>query len=126
MRVGLALFVLTLAAAAGPAAFAGSSPYDDPATTWIAEDFAGATLIFHRPDQLGGQAPCNVYGGNQTAQWPAFHAKGVFSTEMACAELTTERAYFDALGKATKAALEDGALVLSDATGPLIRFIAGE
>ena len=118
-----------LALAAGPAFAEPASPYDDPAVTWVAVELATApvapriTLVFGKPGQLGGQAPCNVYGAEQTADWPAFHTEALFSTKMACPDLGTEAGYFDALTRATQATLaDDGTLVLSFDAGPLIRF----
>jgi len=102
------------------------SPYDDPATTWVAADFAGATLSFPEPGRIAGDAPCNRYGATQTAEYPAFHAEGIFSTKMACPDLGLEASFFDALGKATEARREGDTLLLLDGAEALIRFTSGE
>lgn len=100
------------------------NPYEDSATTWVAEDFAGATLSFPETGRIAGKAPCNNYGGAQLADWPDFKVEGVFSTKMACPDLALEADFFDALNRATTASRDGDALLLSDGNGPLIRFTA--
>jgi heat shock protein HslJ len=122
-----ALLALAAMAAVGPAM--ADTPYAEPGTVWVVETINGqpfaarATLGFPEAGRIAGQAPCNRYGGAQTASWPGFAATEVFATRMACPELAAEGAYLAALSAMTQAALDaDGRLVLSNETGGQMEF----
>ena len=76
-------------------------PLDGPATLEIGVD-----------GRITGQAPCNRWfaRGNPA---PGFVLPPIGSTKRACPQLAAESAYFQALGAATTATLEDNRLVLS-------------
>jgi len=102
----------------------GANAYEMEDVVWVAPAFDDATLQFSG-GQMSGQAPCNGYSGENLATWPAFDfdAGEVAVTLMACPNDALETAFFAALRAATRAAITgDGALVLSNAAGPLIRF----
>jgi heat shock protein HslJ len=58
---------------------------------------ATATLRFEPGGRIGGQAPCNGWGGRAEGRPPAFRAVDVVSTLIACAVMDAERAFFAAL-----------------------------
>lgn len=87
---------------------------------------ARATLVFPEPGRLSGQGPCNSYGGEQTAPYPWFDAKAIFSTRMACQNLREEAAYFSALEHMTLAEIQGSTMILSDDSGKEMVFTANE
>ncbi len=127
-------FVLLLAAcdASGGGASPTSSPASpaSPAGEFALETLGGApfaaraTLVFGPGRALSGQGPCNRWSARLAGPLPAFRAGPVIATEMACADLAAEAAFFAALAAATRADLTGDRLVLSGAEGAELVFRA--
>ena len=88
------------------------APQQSPTIT-----FQGGTLT--------GQGPCNNYSATYTLDGSALTIGQVTSTQMACADLALETAYFAALPSATSWSIDaSGDLVLADASGKeVLRFV---
>ena len=101
----------------------GANAYEMAEVVWVAPEFDAATIQFS-DGRMAGAAPCNSYSGAIPVDWPAFGlADDMISTAMSCPDDAVEGAFFDALRAATRAEIAaDGALVLSNDGGPLIRF----
>lgn len=97
-------------------------------TVWRLETVAGepiadeVTLRIDADGSVGSNASCNQYAGQNTAILPAFALGPVAATQMLCPDMTTEQAYLAALAQVTRAEIEDGHLVLSDADGSQMVF----
>ena len=85
---------------------------------------AMATIAFPEAGQVIGQAPCNRYFATQTVPYPWFGLDGIGATEMACADLPAEAAYFAALADMTLAEVVGDTLILSNPTGRQLVFQA--
>jgi heat shock protein HslJ len=111
----LALFVPAFAAAEEL-----PNPYAFADITWKLESIDGApfaassTLTFPEEGRVGGQAPCNLYFGDQTALFPEFRLDALGMTKMACDDLGYELAYFVALDAMRWAEMDGQTLTLSD------------
>lgn len=98
--------------------------------TWVLQELGGepftekATLIFSEPGALGGEAPCNSYGGRQTAPYPWFKASEIISTKRACPALPAETRYFRALENMTLSEVLEDKLILSTDDGDEMVFVA--
>ena len=105
------------------AAPTGANAYEMAEVVWVAPRFDAASIQFS-DGRMSGAAPCNSYSGAIPVDWPAFGlADDMISTAMSCPNDAVEQAYFAALRAATRAVIAgDGALVLSNDSGPLIRF----
>lgn len=69
-------------------------------------------------ESIGGQSPCNAYGGSVTFGDGAIEMSGIFQTLMACMEgdlMEQEAAYLSALRAVETYRFENGVLVLSGA-----------
>lgn len=103
-----------------------------PDTTWRLETVAGedvtaeVTLQIAADGTVSGNASCNQYTGQNTAVLPEFALGPVAVTRMACPDMTTEAAYLAALALVTRAEMDDGRLVLSDADGSQMVFAPAE
>ena len=84
------------------------------------------TMIFDgTAKKMGGKAPCNTYGSAYTKSANKISFGNVFSTEMACAELETESAYYKILPRVYAYQISGDKLYLFDSGGMVIlRFKA--
>lgn len=127
MRVAL-LLVLALSACRGDAA----DTFGGPDRIWTLNTLnempfaAAATLTFPKSGEIAGQGPCNRYFGALKGVYPAFNAGPIGSTRLACPELSAEVIFFESIQAATRAILDSGSLVLSNADGLEMRFTADE
>lgn len=79
-------------------------------------------------DRLSGIAPCNAYSGAQDAKAPAFAARRIGSTRMACANPARAKAeaeYLALLPKATQISRDRAGMVLAG-PGLNMRFVQRE
>lgn len=75
--------------------------------------------------KMGGKAPCNTYGSAYTKSANKISFEDVFSTEMACAELEAESAYYRILPKVYAYQISGDKLYFFDSGGMVIlRFKA--
>jgi heat shock protein HslJ len=72
-----------------------------------------ATLNLGEPGRIVGQAPCNHFFGPLSRDGDSFKVGALAATEMACAHLEREGAFFAILGGITKAAEKPGLLILT-------------
>jgi heat shock protein HslJ len=133
LRLASALVVL-LAACGGAGgnltAPAGQAGAPVPAGEFVLEMLDGApfaaraTLVLGPGDTVSGQGPCNRWSAPLAGPLPAFRLGPVVATEMACADLAAEAAFFAALAATTRAELTGDRLVLSGAEGAELVFRA--
>ncbi|WGH79207.1 META domain-containing protein [Jannaschia ovalis] len=122
----LALLLL-LAACRGDETISG---YSDRATVWRLTELDGApfaapaTLRFPEPSLALGAGPCNVFRAAQSAPYPWLEIGPVAATRRACPALEAETRYFAALEAMTLAEASDRVLILSDAAGREMVFVA--
>jgi heat shock protein HslJ len=81
-----------------------------------------ATLSLGEPGRIVGQAPCNRYFGPLSRDGGSFKVGALAATEMACAHLEGEGAFFVILGGITKAEEKPGLLILTGG-GHEMRFV---
>ena len=81
-----------------------------------------ATLNLGEPGRIVGQAPCNRYFGPLSRDGDSFKVGALAATEMACAHLQGEGAFFAILGGITKAEEQPGLLILTGG-GHEMRFV---
>ncbi len=109
----------------------GGGPPDAGGTLWRLAELDGApfraeaTLGFEPGGRIGGQAPCNAWGGQAEGVAPAFRAVGVASTLMACDRMAEEAAFFAALSAARRIETGAGRLVLRGGGRSLVFVPAG-
>lgn len=74
------------------------------------------TLNINEGGKLGGKSGCNVYGGSYGFENDTLKISDVFSTMMACDEMTMkfEQTFYQTLSAATKFSEADGMLTLTD------------
>ncbi len=86
---------------------------------------ANATLSLDKSgDRASGRAPCNSWSGRVVKDpFPTWAIRDVTSTEMACASLAAEEAFFAALARATHMAVTANSLTLTDKQGLRMDFI---
>ena len=81
--------------------------YGASGITWQLSEIEGAafpaqaTLILEEDGSVHGQAPCNSYRAQQTVPYPWFKIEAIAATKLACPDLPSETAFFDALQKMT-------------------------
>lgn len=63
--------------------------------------------------RLGGQGPCNVYGADNMAEWPAVDLGPIAVTRRACIDMTGEAIFLNALEQVDKVELGADGLTLS-------------
>ncbi len=88
-------------------------------------DKSKITLNINEDGKLGGRSGCNVYGGNYGFENQALKISDVFSTMMACDEMTMqfERTFYQTLAAATEFSETDAKLTLTDSkTLSFLRF----
>jgi len=85
---------------------------------------ATATIDLSEVGRISGQAPCNRYFATQTAPYPWFAIGPVGATKMACADLASEGAFFEALGVMALAEVVGKTLILTNDTGREMVFQA--
>lgn len=85
---------------------------------------ARATIRFGGDGKVTGQAPCNRYFTTQTAPYPWLELSPIGATKMACPELATESAYFDALSAMTLVEVSGDVMILSNEDGRKMIFTA--
>lgn len=81
-----------------------------------------ATLNLGEPGRIVGQAPCNRYFGPLSRDGDSFRVGALAATEMACAHLEGEGAFFAILSGITKAEETPGMLILTGG-GHEMRFV---
>jgi heat shock protein HslJ len=77
---------------------------------------------------ISGEGPCNVYNASFTLQTGAFRVGPIASTKRGCEpqRMQLERAWFDALGKLDRLALEGSKMVLGSEAGMRLEFVRGD
>lgn len=83
---------------------------------------AAATIVFATDGKVSGKAPCNRYFGSYSGELPEIALSPLGSTRMACDQLETEAAYFEALQAVTKAEVADEHLFLIGPEGKVLEF----
>jgi lactoylglutathione lyase len=93
-------------------------------TEWKLEGSEGQTLVFEN-GRIAGHAGVNRYAGEYTLRGGELTLGPLAVTRMAGppAAMESERRYLDALGRAARAAVQEGTLVLADGEGnEVLRF----
>lgn len=85
-----------------------------------------ATLIFGADGQISGQAPCNRFFFTNSASLPRFETGPIAATRMACRELESEGAFFQALQEMQTGEIQGDVLILRNPTGGEMVFKASE
>lgn len=88
-------------------------------------DKKAITLNINEDGKLGGRSGCNVYGGSYAFENDALKISDIFSTMMACDEMTMafEQTYYRVLSSANDHKLEKGLLTIIDnKTLEFVRF----
>jgi len=79
------------------------------------------TLSFRSDQEVGGNASCNTFFGTYVLKDDTVTITGLGHTEMGCVGvMDQETAYLAALESAKTFRIEDGKLLLIDATGDII------
>jgi len=128
MRPALPILSLALLLGAAPACATVPPPPAFTGEAWVVETIAGepaagrrpVTLRFEEGGRMGGQGPCNVYGGNWSITEGRLVVSSVFSTMMACPPpaLPQERAMFQVLETArAHHVTPEGTLVIEGGDG---------
>lgn len=89
-------------------------------------DKSTITLNINEDGKLGGKSGCNVYGGSYGFENDVLKISDVFSTMMACDEMTMqfEQTFHKVLSDTTEFTEENGKLTLIDPkTNSFLRFI---
>jgi heat shock protein HslJ len=81
-----------------------------------------ATLRLAADGGIGGDAPCNLYGGTLAGPLPDFRVTTLTATEMACADLAAEAVFFDSLRQMTFAEVTATGLTLRNEAGRIMVF----
>lgn len=79
-------------------------------------DKSTITLNINEDGKLGGHSGCNIYGGTYGFENDLLKISDVFSTMMACDEMTMkfEQTFYQTLSAATEFSEVDGMLTLTD------------
>lgn len=85
-----------------------------------AEVAYAATIDLSQDGRISGQAPCNRYFADLTAELPEFRPGPMGATKMACADLAAEADYLALLGQMELAEVVEAELVLSGAGHRLV------
>lgn len=83
-----------------------------------------ATITFPEKGRVAGQGPCNRYSAAQTEIYPWFNLGPIAAMRMACPDLGTEAAFFEALSAMTLAEVAGNTLILSTPDGREMVFRA--
>ena len=98
-------------------------------TQWVLEQINGQpvmndtlpTLSFRGDQEVGGNASCNTFFGTYVLKDDTVTITGLGHTEMGCVGvMDQETSYLAALESAKTYRIEDGKLLLIDATGDII------
>lgn len=106
------------------------SGYADRETTYRLTELEGqsfearATISFPEEGRAAGEAPCNLWSADQTVPYPWIRLGPIAATRRACTQMAAERAFFDALSRATLAEVLGSVLILSDDEAVLMVFEA--
>jgi heat shock protein HslJ len=85
---------------------------------------ATASLRIDATGQISGQAPCNSYGAQNTAELPAFRLGPIRATRMACDKLAEEQVFFDTLALMDSIKMDgDRNLILTGEGGRSLEFV---
>jgi len=112
------------------AAMAGAGAAGAAGITWVLVEQNGApfaqraTLVFAADGQISGQAPCNRFYFTNSASLPRFETGPIAATRMACPELESEEAFFEALQGMRTGEIQGNVLVLRNPTGDEMVFKA--
>lgn len=83
-----------------------------------------ASLRIEADGTLGGQAPCNRWSSQNTADWPDLALGGIRATRMACDRLADEQAFFAALARMTRLEMDgERTLILIGPEGRRLEFV---
>ncbi|WP_380054712.1 META domain-containing protein [Falsihalocynthiibacter sp. SS001] len=121
------LLVLALGFCQGDETLTGYGAAD---VTWSLESLNGtefpatATLTFPNEGEISGKAPCNGFGGEQSAPYPWFKAENIISTQLACADIEAENTFFSALNSMSISEVAGDTLILSNEDGQEMVFRA--
>lgn len=132
MRPLLLLAALLSPVAACSQASDAANPYGDPDTVWHLDGIDGApfdaraNLTFPSEGEFGGAAPCNTYGGTNSAAYPEFSAGPMRVTRRACPEMDAETLFLNALPAMRLAERNGTTLILRSGDGREMTFTAGE
>ena len=85
---------------------------------------ARATMELDKSGWIKGQAPCNRFSAQQKAPYPWFEAGPAMATKMACPDLASESAFFEALNEMSLSEVSGDTLVLSNDAGRTMVFKA--
>jgi heat shock protein HslJ len=124
------LFVLSLLALALTACSGKNA--DLEGTSWQLVDFAGKPLVSNyiptlsfEEGRVGGNASCNIYGGEYKVNGDKIELGMMMSTMMACADnaaMTQEQEYLALLGTVEKWEVKNGQLWFFNAAGDALVF----
>ena len=88
-------------------------------------DKKAITLNINEDGKLGGRSGCNVYGGSYAFEKEVLKISDIFSTMMACDEMTMafEQTFYSVLISATDFRLDNGLLtIINKKTLEFVRF----
>jgi heat shock protein HslJ len=125
------MFVFVFLLLVGCSSSEGSDKSPLTGTEWILFEMDGikyesssgtnVTLSLVKLDtKISGKAPCNTYGGGYTKIKDKLSFWKVFTTEMACADMEKESAYYKLLEKVYKYQISGDKLYLIDFSGTVI------
>jgi heat shock protein HslJ len=81
-------------------------------------------LHFGKDGRVEGDGPCNIFSARFAAHWPDLEFKGLTATEMACAEIAAETAFFAALSRVDRAVfLSDREFLLTGPDSVCLRLV---
>lgn len=85
---------------------------------------ARATLGFPAAGRITGTAPCDSYGGRQTAPYPWFAAQNLTVTRRPCPDRAAQDAFLEALAAMTLVEVAGDVMILSNDAGREMVFHA--
>lgn len=127
MRLSILSFA-ALAACVGPAMSDGIAGVDWHLVGLEGQEVGWSATLRLEGNSVSGKAPCNSYGGSNSATLPDLGLGSIRSTRMACPDLAAETAFFEALQAMQRTELDQGHLYLIGAEGRIMEFArdAGE
>ena len=84
-------------------------------------------ILKNKDNRVNGNGSCNGFGGSYTLDEETLRISftGLFSTKMACPDMSVEQAFMDVLNKADNYSLNGDTLTLNKARmAPLAKFVA--
>ncbi len=83
-----------------------------------------ATITFPSRNVVAGEGPCNTFHSRNSTPYPWFELGPIAATRRACPDLADEARFFEALGRARIAVIEDDTLTISTEEQTLMVFTA--